>query len=97
MNAYLLVKPIITEKSLRLAAVENTYTFLVARTAAKKQIQNAVEQLYGVNVESVNTVRGHRSTRATGRRRVKMSVAQQKKALVKLQAGQKIAVFDITN
>ncbi len=96
MNAYLVIKPVITEKSLKLAATQNTYSFWVERTAAKKQIQEAIEKMYNVSVLSVNTVRGHRSSKATGRRRIKRTQAQPKKALVMLKQGDKIALFDLT-
>jgi ribosomal protein L23 len=54
-----------------------------------------VEDLFKVDVLSVNTIFGHRSSKKTGRKRLSSSVAKTKKALVKLKAGQSIALFDM--
>ena len=51
----IIVKPIITEKSSSNVA-EGKYTFKVAKKATKVQIANAVEELFGVKVVSVNTI-----------------------------------------
>jgi large subunit ribosomal protein L23 len=95
MNPYIIQKPIITEKSLMLASTQNTYTFQVDRGSSKQQIKQAVEELFSVNVLSVNTIFGHRSSKKTGRKRLSSSVAKTKKALIKLKAGQTIALFDL--
>ncbi len=96
MNTFVIKQPVITEKTLWLASSANTYTFEVARTASKTQVQQAIEHLYKVEVTSVNTVLGHRSQKATGRKRIKRVQNSTKKALVTLKAGQNIALFDIT-
>ncbi len=95
MNSFVLVQPVITEKSLMLAQTQNSYVFQVERGATKEQVKHAVESLYGVNVTSVNTIFGHRSLEATGRRRIKQMQPKIKKAVVKIKAGQTIEVFDI--
>lgn len=48
--------PLITEKSIGLIEKENKIVFIVEKRAGKKQIKEAVEKLYDVKVESVNTV-----------------------------------------
>ena len=48
--------PIITEKSADLAQNKNTITFRVLKDANKTQIKQAVEKIFNVKVESVNTV-----------------------------------------
>jgi large subunit ribosomal protein L23 len=96
MNAFIVTQPIITEKTLLLANTQNTFTFQVARTATKKQIQEIIGQMYDVDVVSVNTVSGHASRVATGRRRLKTVKAKLKKAFIKLKDGQTIALFDMT-
>ncbi len=70
MNASILKRPIITEKSLDQARTANKYTFEVARTANKDQIVEAVESLFGVSVQGINTIQGHRVRKATGRKRM---------------------------
>ena len=56
----IVIKPIITEKSMG-GLQENKYTFKVAKCANKIEIAKAVEELFGVKVDKVNTmnVRGH--------------------------------------
>ncbi len=52
----IIIKPIITEKSMRNTA-EKKYTFKVDKTAGKIEIAKAVEQLFSVEVAKVNTMR----------------------------------------
>ncbi len=56
----IIIRPIITEKSM-LGIGENKYTFEVAKSATKIDIARAVEELFKVKVDKVNTVhvRGH--------------------------------------
>ena len=50
-----ILKPVITEKTMTIAA-EGKYTFLVAPSADKTEIANAVEKLFEVKVVGVNVV-----------------------------------------
>lgn len=95
MNPYLIIHPVITEKTLQLVQKQNAYTFQVQRSASKKQIKDAVESTYNVQVMSVNTIFGHRSTKATGKKRLQMVQPKIKKAVITLKAGQKIELFDV--
>jgi large subunit ribosomal protein L23 len=56
MARQILVKPIISEKAERLAEDRNQYSFIVDRKANKIEIRKAVEDMYSVNVTSVNTL-----------------------------------------
>ena len=51
----IIIKPVLTEKSYDMMA-EKRYVFEVATKATKTQIKNAVEEIFGVKVEKVNTV-----------------------------------------
>ncbi len=51
----IIVKPIITEQSMS-QMQERKYTFKVAKRANKVQIKNAIEELFGVKVQAVNTM-----------------------------------------
>lgn len=53
----ILLKPIVTEKMTGQGEKLNRYGFLVDKRANKLQIKKAVEELYGVSVDSVNTMR----------------------------------------
>ena len=56
MNAYdIIIRPVITERTMDQMA-ENKYTFRVAKSANKVQIREAVEKIFGVTVQSVNTM-----------------------------------------
>lgn len=56
MEAYkIIVRPDVTEKSISLIERENKLTFIVDRKANKHKIKEAVERLYNVKVEKVNT------------------------------------------
>lgn len=96
MKPYIIRRPIITEKTLQLANTQNMYVFEVDRLANKKEIKEAVEDIFKVNVEFVNTVMRHAATKSTGRRRLKVVTAKTKKVMVKIKTGEKIALFDVT-
>ncbi|MEA1888125.1 MAG: 50S ribosomal protein L23 [Bacteroidota bacterium] len=52
----ILLKPIVTEKMTDQSEKFNRYGFIVAKDANKLQIKRAVEEMYGVTVESVKTM-----------------------------------------
>lgn len=56
----IILRPIITEESM-MGTAEKKYTFEVAKNATKPEIKVAVEKLFGVKVEKVNTIncKGH--------------------------------------
>lgn len=58
-------KPIITEKSMASMA-EKKYTFIVHVDANKSQIKRAVEEVFNVKVETVNTINGLGKTKRMG-------------------------------
>ncbi len=96
MNAYSIVKPVITEKSLGLANAKNTYTFAVSKDSTKNQIKEAVEKLFPVKVLAVRTVMNQAVAHKTGKRRLQVAGAKVKKALVTLKKGDSINLFDIS-
>lgn len=63
----IIIAPVVSEKSYDLME-QNVYTFLVDPTSNKTQIKIAVEQIFGVKVDSVNTVNreGKRKRTRTG-------------------------------
>ena len=94
MNPYIVIKPIITEKSVRLANTVNTYTFEVQTTANKNQVAESIEKLFGVDVIRTRTVVNQKETKRTGKKRMKVTTGKTKKALVTLKSGQSIDLFD---
>jgi large subunit ribosomal protein L23 len=79
--------PVITEKATALSE-QNTVVFRVALEATKPQIAAAIEGLFGVTVEGVNTLVAKGKTKRFKGRPGKRSDV--KKAYVKLAAGQTI-------
>ena len=51
----IILKPVLTEKGYD-GIADKKYTFIVAKSANKTQIKIAVEEMFGVDVKSVNTV-----------------------------------------
>ena len=90
-----IVKPVITEKMTAQGEKFNRYGFVVAKAANKVEIKSAVEKLYGVTVESVNTQNyvGKVKTRNTTRGVAVGRVNQHKKAVVTLKAGEAIDFY----
>ena len=84
-------QPIISEKSYALIA-ENKYTFRVHPEAHKTQIRSAVEEIFGVHVIDVRTMRQKpkpkRRGYTAGRTR------SWKKAVVELAPGERIELFE---
>jgi large subunit ribosomal protein L23 len=91
----IIVKPVITEKMTAQGEKFNRYGFVVAKAANKVEIKSAVEKLYGVTVESVNTQNyvGKVKTRNTTRGVAVGRVNQHKKAVVTLKAGEAIDFY----
>ena len=90
------LRPVLTEKSLTLAA-KGWYTFAVATTWNKRKIAREVAALYKVTVEDVRTSRRHGKERRVGRRQMRIRLADTKRALVLLPSGQSIPAFEITS
>ena len=87
----IILKPVISERSMY-GIQEKKYTFDVATDANKIEIAKAVEEIFGVKVEKVNTIRmegkeKRQGAAPAGRR------ASWKKAMVKLTADSKTIEF----
>lgn len=87
----IIIKPVITEKSMAMMG-ENKFTFVVHRSANKIQIRKAVEEIFKINVVSVNTMNMMGKTRRVGVHVGKRS--NWKKAIVKIAEGQRIDFFE---
>ena len=85
-----LVAPVVSEKSYGLLD-QNKYTFLVHPDANKTHIKIAIQQIFSVKVESVNTL-----NRSGKRKRTKFGWGKRKdtkRAIVSLAEGQRIDIF----
>lgn len=91
-----IVKPIFTEKQTAITEkFENRYGFIVVPSANKVEIKKAVETLYNVKVESVNTMKydGKERSRFSKSGVVKGRTSSYKKAIVTLKKGETIDLF----
>lgn len=89
-----IVRPVVTEKTNVMADEQRQYTFEVDLRANKVQIKEAVEVIFDVRVQKIATmvVPAKRGTR--GRRTYQRKKAW-KKAIVTLEAGQSIDLFNL--
>ncbi|HOV80701.1 MAG TPA: 50S ribosomal protein L23 [Bacillota bacterium] len=87
----ILKKPVVTEKSTSLMQ-KNKYTFIVDPKANKIEIKQAVEHLFKVKVEKVNTMRVKGKWKRV--RNIPGKTPDTKKAIVKLRKGDKIEILE---
>jgi large subunit ribosomal protein L23 len=91
----ILIKPIVTEKMTSQGEALNRYGFMVDKTANKIEIKKAVEDLYGVSVLAVNTIRTatkHKS-RFTKGGVVSGKKSSYKKAIITVAKGETIDFY----
>ena len=88
-------KPLITEKSNYQSGMLNQYSFIVAKDATKTMVQDAVEKLFNVDVVRVNIINvpAKRGRRAQSRR-LMVRKSGYKKAIVTLEEGQSLEIFE---
>jgi large subunit ribosomal protein L23 len=90
----IIIRPILTEKTNALAdnPLLNQYTFEVLKSANKIEIKKAVEEQFGVTVNSVNTsIRpGKAKARVVKGRHTKGRTSSIKKAIVTIAEGEYI-------
>ena len=91
----IIIKPVVTEKMTSLGEKYSRYGFRVTPNANKIQIKKAVEDLYKVTVESVNTIQvaGKNKSRYTKAGIIKGKTASYKKAIVTLKKGEVIDFY----
>lgn len=93
MNNYrdIIIRPIITEKSMKLMEEDNKVTFEIAKGANRTQVRQAIEKIFGVNVVKVNML----NTKSKQKRVGKYTgiTSPQHRAIVKIAAGQDINLF----
>jgi large subunit ribosomal protein L23 len=91
----ILLKPIVTEKLTAQGEKLNRFGFVVSRKANKIQIKKAVEEMYGVTVESINTLvyAGKNKSRNTKTGVIVGKRNSFKKAIVTLAQGETIDFY----
>ena len=87
-----IVRPLMTEKSMRLKDDQNTVTFQVRTDANKVEIRHAVETVFNVKVAGVRTASFEGKLKRMGRFQGRR--AEWKKAFVTLKPGHKIELVE---
>ena len=95
MDMDILLKPIVTEKMTNLGEDLNRYGFVVHKDANKIQIKQAIEKMYSVTVESINTMRygGKAKSRNTKSGLISGKTKSFKKAIITLAEGETIDFY----
>jgi large subunit ribosomal protein L23 len=87
-----LIRPVVSEKSYA-GFDEGVYTFIVAPTANKIEIKQAVESIFDVKVANVNTMNRGGKRKRNRRTGTFGSRADEKRAVVTLAPGQRIQIL----
>ena len=87
----IIIRPIVTEKSLKNQEEDNKVTFEVAKDANKTAVKLAVEKIFNVKVEKVNIVNTPTKQKRMGR--YVGTVGGIRKAVVKLADGYSINLY----
>lgn len=89
----IILRPVLSEKSYGLLD-QGVYTFVVAPHANKIEIRQAIQEIFGVEVDNVNTLNREGKRKRTRRQQTFGKRATTKRAFVKLAAGQTIPIFE---
>ncbi|MCF0109066.1 MAG: 50S ribosomal protein L23 [Erysipelotrichaceae bacterium] len=87
----IIIRPIITEKTMKMMDADNKITFEVAKGTNKTEVKLAIEEIFKVKVEAVNILNCRPKTKRMGKYVGKTSAVR--KAIVKLAEGQEINLF----
>ena len=88
-------RPLVTEKSSYQSGKLNQYSFIVADTATRTQVKDAIETIYDVNVVRVNVINvPPKRGRRLRSRRLLVRKPGHKKAIITLADGQTLQIFE---
>lgn len=88
-------RPLVTEKTSYQSGKLNQYSFIVADSATRTLVKDAVETLYDVKVERVNIINtSAKRGRRLRSRRLLIRKAGIKKAIITLSEGQTLPIFE---
>ena len=88
----IIIRPLMTEKSMRQKEEQNTVTFRVRPDANKVEIRSAIEQVFNVKVADVRTASFEGKMKRMGKHQGRR--ADWKKAIVTLAPGHKIELVE---
>lgn len=87
----IIIRPIVTEKSMRIMQEENKITFEVAKGTNKTEVRQAIEEIFKVKVVKVNIANCRPKTKRVGKYTGETNHVR--KAVVTLAAGEDIKLF----
>ena len=87
----IIIRPIVTEKTMKLQSDENKITFMVAKNANKISVAQAIKEIYGFNPVKINIVNVRPKDKRVGRYVGKTNAVR--KAIVKLPEGKEINLY----
>lgn len=87
----IIIRPLVTEKTLKVQDDNNVVVFEVAKGVNKVHVRKAIEEIYNVKVEKVNIVNTKSKTKRVGRYVGKTRAI--KKAYIKLAQGSEITIL----
>ena len=88
-----ILRPVVSEKSYQ-ELEEGVYTFVVAPSASKPEISDAIERIFDVAVVSVNTLNRKGKRKRDRRTRRWVQASNEKRARVALAEGDSIDLFE---
>lgn len=95
MNQVIVLKPIITEKSLAAQQLQDRYAFWVPTNSTKNQIKTSFVSVFGIKPLSINTVTLKGKTKTNWKTRQEIKKPDRKKALITLPKGTKIELLKL--
>lgn len=93
----IIIKPILTEKATNDSELKNRFAFVVARSANKIEIKNAIEKMYNVHVSGIRTMNyggGKPKKKYTSKGVSEQANPVWKKAVVSVVEGETIDLYD---
>ncbi len=95
MYQLIVLKPIITEKSLANQQTQDKYAFWAPISATKNQIKNSFKTVFGINPLSVNTTILKGKTKTNWKTRHLIQKSDRKKAVIAVPKGTKIELLKL--
>ena len=94
MKTNILKRAIITERTIA-KSKQGFYTFAVDYNVRKNDVKQAVKDLYNIDVKEVKIIKKLGKTRKVGKKYKEVKSSNWKKAIIKIDPKQKIAIFDM--
>jgi large subunit ribosomal protein L23 len=95
MNQFVILKPIVTEKSLAGQQSQDKYAFWTPTNATKNQIKDSFKTVFGIKPLSVNTIIIKGKTKTNWKTRHLIKKSNRKKAIIAVPKGTKIELLKL--